>query len=133
MDLGIKFDTEKMTGYALRIIRVKEASDAVAMALVEYQNGRSRYLTALRKTSCFLTGCTIRMALEGHRLTASADTETPRPAYSSEKNYAYEVKLEAEVEGNPWGGILVWHTGTTGTGGWQNTTMLHSIEVLYGD
>ena len=133
MDLGIKFDTEKLTGYALRILRVKEASDAVAMALVEYREGRSRYLTALRKTSCFLTGCTIRVALEGKRLTASADTETPRPAYSSEKNYAYEVKLEAEVEGNPWGGILVWHTGTPGTGGWQNTTMLHSIEVLYGD
>ena len=133
MDLGIKFDTERITGYALRIIRVKEASDAVAMALVEYQNGRSRYLTALQKTSCFLTGCTIRVALEGHRLTASADTDTTRPASSAEKNYAYEVKLEAEVEGNPRGGILVWHTGTTGTGGWQNTTMLHSIEVLYGD
>lgn len=133
MDLGIKFDTENLTGYALRIIRVKEASDAVAMALVEYQDGRSRYLTELQKTSCFLTGCTIRVALEGKRFTASAATETPQPACSSEKNYVHEVRLEAEVEGNPWGGILVWHTGTPGTGGWQNTTMLHSIEVIYGD
>lgn len=133
LDLGIKFDTEKLTGYALRIIRVKEASDAVAMALVEYQDGRSRYLTELQKTSCFLTGCTVRVALEGKRFTASAATETPQPACSSEKNYVHEVRLEAEVEGNPRGGILVWHTGTPGTGGWQNTTMLHSIEVVYGD
>lgn len=133
MDLGIKFDTERLSGYALRILRVKEASDAVAMALVEYRQGRSRYLTALQKTSCFLTGCTVRVVLEGKRLTASAGTETPQPLHGAEKNYVHEVRLEAEVEGNPWGGILVWHTGTPGTGGWQNTTMLHSIEVTYGD
>lgn len=133
MDFGIKFDTEKLTGYALRVIRVKEASDAVAMALVEYRDGRSGYLTALQKTSCFLTGCTIRVALEGRRLTARAVTETPQPVHKAEKGYAQKVELEAEVEGNPCGGILVWHTGTPGTGGWQNTTMLHSIEVEYGD
>ena len=33
MDFGIKFDVEKLTGYALRVIRVKEASDAVAMEI----------------------------------------------------------------------------------------------------
>ena len=48
MDFGIKFDVEKLTGYALRVIRVKEASDAVAMALVEYREGKSSYLTALQ-------------------------------------------------------------------------------------
>lgn len=37
--------------------------------------------------------------------------------------------MESEVSVNPEGGILIWHTGTPGTGGWQNTTMLHSIEV----
>ena len=73
------------------------------------------------------------MALEGKKLTAAAFTETPQPIHKSEKNYVHEVRLEAEVEGNLWGGILVWHTGTPGTGGWQNTTMLHSIEVEYGD
>ncbi|MCM1541192.1 MAG: hypothetical protein NC121_08020 [Blautia sp.] len=137
MDLGIKFDTERLTGYALRVIRIKEASDAVAMALVEYENGRSRYLTELQMTTCFLTGCTIRIALEGKKLTATAATETPQPIRhstgSQEKKYVQKVKLEAEVSGNPHGGILVWHTGTPGTGGWQNTTMLHSIEVIYGD
>ena len=122
-----------LTGYALRVIRTREASDAVAMALVEYQNGRSRYLTELLQTSCFLTGCTIKVILKGKKLTAEAVTETPQPIHKSEKGYVHEVKLEAEVEGNAHGGILIWHTGTPGTGGWQNTTMLHSIEVKYGD
>lgn len=133
MDLGIKFDTARLTGYALRVIRVKEASDAVAMALVEYRDGRSRYLTELQKTSCFLTDCTIRVSLESGKLTAGAVTGTPQPVQKAEKGYAQKVELEAEVEGNPYGGVLVWHTGTPGTGGWQNTTMLHSIEVEYGD
>lgn len=129
MDLGIKFDTEELTGYALRIIRVREASDAVAMALVEYQSGRSRYLTEQQLTSCFLTDCTIRVSLEGRKLSASVSTTTPQPEHKKEKGYLREVKLEADVAGNPYGGILVWHTGTPGTGGWQNTAMLHSIEA----
>lgn len=133
LDLGIKFDTEKLSGYALRIIRIKEASDGVAMALVEYQDGRSRYLTGLQLTSCFLTGCTLKVALQGKKLMASVTTKMPQPVYKAEKGYVHEVKLEAEVESSPHGGILIWHTGTPGTGGWQNTTMLHSIEVEYGD
>ena len=133
LDLGIKFDAEKLSGYALRIIRVKEASDGVAMALVEYQDGRSRYLTGFQLTSCFLTGCTLKVALQGKKLTASVTTKMPQPVYKVEKGYTHEVKLEAEVESSPHGGILIWHTGTPGMGGWQNTTMLHSIVVEYED
>ena len=129
MDFGIKFHTEKLTGYALRVIRVKEASDAVAMALVEYRDGKSRYLTALQMVSCYLTGFCVTVRLEGTTLTATAECDTPQPVCQMEKGYAHELRLETEVSGNQEGGILVWHTGTPGTGGWQNTTMLHSIEV----
>lgn len=133
MDFGIKFDTEKLTGYCLRVLRSKEASDAVSMALVEYRDGRSRLLTELQRTSCFLTDCTIKITLEGNKLRASAVTAVLQPEAKAEKGYLPKVELEAEAEGNPYGGILIWHTGTPGTGGWQNTTMLHSIEVTYGD
>ena len=129
MDFGIKFHTEKLTGYALRVIRVKEASDAVAMALVEYRDGKSRYLTALQMVSCYLAGFCVTVRLEGTTLTATAECDTPQPVCQMEKGYAHELRLETEVSGNQEGGILVWHTGTPGTGGWQNTTMLHSIEV----
>lgn len=132
LDMGIKFDTENLNGYALRIIRVKEASDAVSMALVEYQNGRSHYLTDLQQTSCFVTGCTLKIMLKGRKLTAAAYTRMPQPVYKAERGYVHEVKLEAEVEESPYGGILIWHTGSIGAGGWQNTTMLHSVEVEYG-
>lgn len=130
LDIGIKFDTEKLCGYALRIIRVKEASDAVAVALLEYENGVSRYLTEPRLTSCFLTGCTLRVALNGNRLTAKAFTDTPQPSHKVGK-YPHEIALEAEVAGNAHDGVLIWHTGTIGAGGWQNTAMIHSVEVEY--
>ncbi len=133
LDLGIKFDTERLNGYALRVIRIKEASDAVAMALVEYRDGRSRYLTKLQQTSCFLTGCTLKIAWQDGKLTAEVFTKLPQPAGKGEKGYVHEVKLEADAAGNCGDGILIWHTGTPGTGGWQNTTMLHRIEVEYGD
>lgn len=133
MDFGIKFDTERLTGYCLRVIRIKEASDAVAMALVEYKDGRSRRITGLHKTSCFLTDCMIKISLEGNRLRATAATQTLQPEVKAEKGYLTKVDLEADVAGNPYGGVLIWHTGTPGTGGWQNTTMIHSIEVTYGD
>jgi len=131
MDVGIQFDTERLTGYALRVIRVKEASDAVAMALVEYREGRSRYLTEKCMTSCFLTGCTIKVKLKGKQLTAAAETTASISPDRQQKGYARTVKLEAEVSGNHGNGILIWHTGTPGTGGWQNTALLRSVEVSW--
>lgn len=130
LDIGIKFDTEKLCGYALRAIRVKDASDAAAMALVEYENGVSRYLTELCLTSCFLTGCTLSIALNGNMLTASAFTDTPQPSHKAGK-YPHEIRLETEVAENANDGVLIWHTGSIGAGGWQNTAMLHSVEIEY--
>lgn len=130
LDIGVKFDNETLSGCALRVIRVKEASDAVAMALVEYRNGESRYLTEPQLTSCFLTGCTLTVTLDGGHLTAFAGTDTPQPKHKIGK-YAHEVHLEAEVDGNQNCGVMIWHTGTIGSGGWQNTAMLHSVTVEY--
>ena len=133
MDFGIKFDTTAITGFALRVIRKKEASDAVFMGLVEYRNGKSAPLTEFVATSCFLTGCTLQIRLTGNRLTATAKTATPQPEHKQSAGYVHEVKLEAQAEPNLFGGILIWHTGTPGTGGWQNTTMLHTLEIRYGN
>lgn len=128
MDFGIKFHTEKLTGYALRVIRVKEASDAVAMALVEYRDGKSRYLTALQMVSCYLTGFCVTVRLEGTTLTATAECDTPQPVCQMEKGYAHELRLRRKYrEIGGWNFSLAY--GTPGTAGWQNTTMLHSIEV----
>jgi hypothetical protein len=131
MDVCIKFDTERLSGYGLRIQRRKEASDAVFMALVEYREGHTRLLTDFCITSCFLTGCTIRLAAEGGMLRATVTTKTAQSESHREKGYAHRVTLSAPAEENSCGGLCLWHTGTPGTGGWQNTTMLHSIEIRY--
>jgi hypothetical protein len=101
------------------------------MALVEYREGRTRLLTDFCITSCFLTGCTIRLAAEGGMLRATVTTKTAQSESHREKGYAHRVTLSAPAEENSCGGLCLWHTGTPGTGGWQNTTMLHSIEIRY--
>lgn len=125
MDVGIKFDTESLTGYALRVKREKTASDAVFVSLVEYRRGTSRQLTEPQKVFCFLTGCSIALRAEGEQLTAVVEGRCAAAAMEG------RVELRARMESNPYGGVLVWHTGTPGTGGWQNTVMLHSIEIGY--
>ena len=32
---------------------------------------------------------------------------------------------------NSFGGVAIQHTGTVGSGGWQNTTMLHNLNVTW--
>jgi len=39
------------------------------------------------------------------------------------------VDLNGEITENGFGGVSLLHTGTTGSGGWQNTTMLHELDA----
>lgn len=41
------------------------------------------------------------------------------------------VDLTADIEANSFGGVAIQHTGTLGAGGWQNTTMLHNLNVTW--
>lgn len=122
MDIGIKMDTRTLTGYALRIIRTTKHSDAVDFMLMAYHNGEATPLTAPVSSTCYRTNCTLRIALRGNRLTASASTTTPQP----ESSLAREVYLQARVKSNSHGGILIQHTGTVGEG----KTMLHRLTVI---
>jgi len=149
MDLCIKFDTKTLTGYGLRIIRTKEASDGVRFILIQYDHGKVHDLNDGIMTSCYRTGCEVTLSACGTLLTAHGESdslssqsmpalepskrtlERPQSAQTSERKYPHApiVNLSARIETNPFGGIAVWHTGTPGTGGWQNTTMLHDLEV----
>lgn len=132
IDFGLNFDSETLSGPALRAIRLKDASDAVSMALVNYDRGRAEYLTGLVRTSCFITGCSVRLCFDGKKLTADVGTSSPIPAEKTKKGYAERVHLEAEPPCAPGCGIMIWHTGSPGSGGWQNTVMLHSVEAEWG-
>lgn len=131
MDVCLKFDTTTLTGYGLRIIRTKAASNACTFVLVKYENGETTYISDEVIASCYATGCTITLKIEGTKLTAHVETPTAQLADQTEAGYPHQVDLSADITANAFGGVAIQHTGTTGTGGWQNSTMLHDLDVQW--
>ena len=131
MDVLLKFDTSTLTGYGLRIVRTKASSNAVTFVLVKYDNGTVKEISDEVIASCYATGCTISLKAEGNKLTAHVETPTEQLADQAAKGYPHVVDLTAEIEANSFGGVAIQHTGTLGAGGWQNTTMLHNLNVTW--
>lgn len=131
MDVLLKFDTSTLTGYGLRIVRTKASSNAVTFVLVKYDNGTVTEISDEVIASCYATGCTISLKAEGNKLTAHVETPTEQLADQAAKGYPHVVDLTADIEVNSFGGVAIQHTGTVGSGGWQNTTMLHNLNVTW--
>lgn len=131
MDVLLKFDTSTLTGYGLRIIRTKASSNAVTFVLVKYDNGTVTEISDEVIASCYATGCTISLKVEGNKLTAHVETPTEQLADQAAKGYPHVVDLTADIAANSFGGVTIQHTGTTGAGGWQNTTMLHNLDITW--
>lgn len=131
MDVLLKFDTSTLTGYGLRIVRTKVSSNAVTFVLVKYDNGTVKEISDEVIASCYATGCTISLKVEGNKLTAHVETPTEQLADQAAKGYPHVVDLTADIEANSFGGVAIQHTGTLGAGGWQNTTMLHNLNVTW--
>lgn len=131
MDVLLKFDTSTLTGYGLRIVRTKASSNAVTFVLVKYDNGTVTEISDEVIASCYATGCTISLKVEGNKLTAHVETPTEQLADQAAKGYPHVVDLTADIADNSFGGVAIQHTGTTGAGGWQNTTMLHNLNVTW--
>lgn len=131
MDVLLKFDTSTLTGYGLRIIRTRDSSNAVTFVLVKYDNGAVTEISDKVIASCYVTGCTISLKTEGNKLTAHVETPTEQLADQAAKGYPHVVDLTADIAANSFGGVAIQHTGTVGSGGWQNTTMLHNLNVTW--
>lgn len=124
MDICLKFDTQTLTGYGLRIIRTTKHAKAVDFYLVEYRHGEVKPISEAISATCYRTGCTIILVIEGSKLTAHVETTTPKPEDSS---LPHSVDLSAIVSPQPFGGIAIQHTGSCG----ESTTMLHSLKVTW--
>lgn len=120
MDICVKFDTNTLSGYGLRIIRTAASSSAVTFKLVKYQNGVISDLSEGVQGTCFVTDCHINVSVSGTTLSANV--------YTTSKEVP-GVTLTAQIETNGFGGVAIQTTGTTGTGGWQNTQMLHQLSL----
>ena len=125
MDVCLKFDTQTLTGYGLRIIRTTKHAKAVDFYLVKYDHGQVTPLTEPVSATCYRTNCTISIDFIGKKLTAHVETSTPQPEGST---LPHRVHLTVEVTPNDFGGIHIQHTGSCG----ESTTMLHHLQAKWG-
>jgi len=124
MEIYIKYDTQSLTGYGLRIIRTTKYDRAVDFVLMKYENGLGAPISEPVSSTCYRTGCTIKLKVNGNRLIAHAETKTevPEPVAPELKKI---VDIEADITPNLFGGAGVQHTGSTGA----NATMLHWLQI----
>jgi len=123
MDIGIKFDTRNLTGYALRIIRTTKYDNAVDFLLVKYESGKVHPISEPVSATCYLTECSIELNAVGNKFKAKVSTTAPQGPKNA--HLPHEVSLEGEIEPNFFGGILIQHTGSVGA----SATLLNGLEV----
>ncbi len=129
MDVYIKFDTETLTGYALRIERTEKFSNGVDFKLIKYVNGETETISEAISASCYNATCTIELAVADGKFTAKATTTHAQSEEQKEAGLLHEVNLAADIETNIFGGSGVMHTGTAGA----NATMLHQMEIKWDE
>lgn len=126
LDVFLKFDLATMSGYALRIQRLtaKEISGlgyngdgsvaGCAFSLIRYDHGRTIPLTEKVMSSAFTPQCLVEMEVVGGRLSATV-TSTAESRSGDSYGYLREVRLNANLEENGFGGTGMLFTGTAGT------------------
>ena len=128
LDLFIKFDTQNLTGYALRVIRTTKYANAVDVLLVKYTQGVVEPISESVTVDCFLTDCTIDVKMEGHQLSAEVAGPGRIVELAEDPNVKHSASLTATVEPNEFGGIGLQHTSTVGT---ESRILIHSVEAAW--
>lgn len=126
MDVCIKMDTRTLTGYALRIVRTTRHDRAVEFMLMKYTDGKATPITPSVASNCYRKGCVIRMKVEGDTLSATVKNVLPLPR-PTQPDVVREVNLSAPIEANPFGGVGIQHTGSTGA----SATLLRGLSVRW--
>lgn len=128
LDLFIKFDTQSLTGYALRVIRTTKYANAVDVLLVKYDKGNISPVSESVSVDCFLTDCRIEVVFEGNTLSAHVEGPGRIVELANDPNIKHEAYLSAQVEPNEFGGIGLQHTSTVGT---ESRILIHSVEAKW--
>lgn len=112
MDVCIKFDTQTMSGYGIRFIRVPHYDHAIEVYLIAYKDGEASAITAPVKCELFKRGCQLTLTASDGQLTATIRNDqigaAPLTLHSSflTPNTSF-----------PAGGIHIRHTGSLGASG----------------
>lgn len=124
MDVCVKFDTETLTGYALRIERTADHDRAVSFSLIRYYNGETMEISDKTVSNCFRNPCTISISADDGKLTANAFTDAP-PAKKCCDEVKESVILSADIKPSDLTGFCIQHTGTTG----PSSTLIREVEL----
>lgn len=125
MDVGIKFDTENLNGYALRLIRTTKYADAIDCYFVKYENGIAKPVSEPVSTSCYRTTCHISLEVKGNKLIARANTPAEYYILPNRPEVLQELAIETEIIKSRYGGIAFQHTGTVGSG----ATLIKDLKI----
>lgn len=113
MDLFIKMNAATMTGYALRVERVKETGRGVQLSFVKYTGwDKVEYIGNKVLTSAFNATCTIRIALKGTALSAEVTTTHSQSEEQAKENLLHTVNMNTTVSTNTFGGLGIYYTGS---------------------
>ena len=111
MDLLIKFDSETMSGYGLRIERTTKYGNSVDFVFVQYKNGEVTRIGEPVSTSCYRTNCHIQFQMKAGKLIATAGTDAKYNASSYPEAVVAEVVMELPVEVNSFGSVGILYNG----------------------
>lgn len=114
MDVLIKADAKRGSGYGLRFIRTTKYGDAVDCLLVKYEEGKAVPVSEPVSTSAFRTFCLLTIEVTGNRLRAhitstAPDEVPPRPQVLK------EVTVERAITPNASGGFWIEYNGGSPT------------------
>lgn len=129
LEIYIQYDTRSLSGYALRIERTPQHSNASTFTLYEYRKGIGHAISPSLSATAFAPDCEIALWTQDRRLHASVSTRAEPSSGQREAGLPSEVRLEAEIENTSFGGFGLQHTGTVAPG---NRTMLRQLSVRYG-
>ncbi|MDL2304388.1 hypothetical protein LJC72_03500 [Bacteroides sp. OttesenSCG-928-D19] len=127
LDVFIKFDTQTLTGYALRMIRTTKYDRAVDFVLIRYENGMTTEISEPVSATCYRSECLVTLKVEGKTLSAEARTTAKIDDREVNPDLKETVSLQAAIEPSAFGGFGFQHTGTVGAG----ATMIHNLEVVF--
>ncbi len=119
LDIGICFNPETLTGYALRIQRTPDYDRAVVFQLVQYVNGIVTPLSEAQVSTCYLAPCSVSLEQQGNKLTATASHDSKK------------VTLETEIPNSSLPALhssfYMQHTGSTG----PSASLIESLKISW--
>ena len=127
-EVYIKYDSETLTGYGLRIERTTEYSYATRFTLYQYKDGLGSPISEGVYSSAFNSECNIKLWTSHGSLYARISTTAKQNYYQKESDLPTKVRIYTAIEENYFYDVGLQHTGTIMYG---NLLQLTKMDIQY--